>query len=59
MKMMKREHYKLRYEDLRTAKRVKEEEKRWERFLIDRAEFDENVGKTFDTYEFMMRNERY
>jgi hypothetical protein len=59
MKMMKREHYKLRYEDLRTAKRVKEEEKRWERFLIDRAEFDENVEKTFDTYEFMMRNERY
>ena len=59
MKMMKREHYKLRYEDLRTAKRVKEEEKRWEKFLIDRAEFDENVEKTFDTYEFMMRNERY
>ena len=59
MKMMKREHYKLRYEDLRTAKRVKEEERRWEKFLIDRAEFDENVEKTFDTYEFMMRNERY
>jgi len=56
MRILTREHFKIRMEGLRDAKREREAEKRWERFLLDRAEFDANVEKTFDTYEFMMRN---
>jgi len=56
MRILTREHFKVRMEGLRDMKREREAEKRWERFLLDRAEFDANVEKTFDTYEFMMRN---
>jgi hypothetical protein len=54
MKVMQREHYAKRFEQLREIKREKEEANRWNRFLIDRAEFDEALANSLDTYEFMM-----
>jgi len=56
MKMQTREHYRDRMADLRDQKRAREEAKRWERFLMDRAEFDEEIFS--DVYDYMMRNER-
>lgn len=40
----------------REIKRQKEEEKRWERFLLDREAFDDAVEAILDSYEFMMLN---
>jgi hypothetical protein len=54
-KMMTREHYAKRFEGLRQTKRDREEAKRWNRFLIDRAEFDELLELELDVYELMMK----
>jgi hypothetical protein len=56
MKMMNREHYRDRYAALRDTKREREEAKRWERFLMDRTEFDAEMQEQLDTYEFMMQS---
>jgi hypothetical protein len=56
MKMMNREHYRDRYAALRDMKRDREEAKRWERFLMDRTEFDAEMQQQLDTYEFMMQS---
>jgi len=58
MKVLTREHYRDRYAGLRDMKREKEEAKRWERFLVDRAEFDAEMENMLDVYDYMMRNER-
>ena len=54
MRIQTREHYAKRFEQLREIKREKEEQNRWNRFLKDRAEFDEELANRLDTYEFMM-----
>jgi hypothetical protein len=41
---------------LRDLKREREQTKRWERFLLDRAEFDAEMQQQLDTYEFMMQS---
>jgi hypothetical protein len=56
MKKLNREHYRDRYAALRGMKHEREESKRWERFLMDRAEFDEHLERTLDVYEEMMQN---
>jgi hypothetical protein len=52
-KMEQRIHFRAAYEIFST-KREREAKKRWNRFLLDRAEFDEELAKRLDTYEFMM-----
>lgn len=54
MRIQTREHYAKKLEGLRATKREKEEQNRWNRFLRDRAEFDEELANRLDTYEFMM-----
>jgi len=56
MKRITREHYRNHYAAMRDVKRELEEAKRWEKFLIDRAEFDEELERTLDSFEFMMQN---
>lgn len=51
-----REHYRNHYAGLRDLKREREQAKRWERFLIDRTEFDAEMQQQLDTYEFMMQS---
>jgi hypothetical protein len=58
MKMQTREYLKSRFEHMREIKREREETRRWENFLIDRAEFDEAMEREMDVYELMMKNER-
>lgn len=58
MKMQTREYLKKRFEHLRERKREHEETQRWEKFLINRAEFDEAMERELDVYELMMKNER-
>jgi len=53
-KMQTREHFAKRFEGLRQTKRDREEAKRWEKFLRDRAEFDEELERSLDTFELMM-----
>ena len=55
-KRMTREHYRDRYAAMRDVKRELEEAKRWEKFLIDRAQFDEELARTMDVFEVMMLN---
>jgi len=54
MRIQTREHYRNRFADMRDIKRQKEEATRWNRFLKDRTEFDEELANRLDTYEFMM-----
>ena len=56
MKKMNREHYRQRYASLREMKHEREESKRWERFLMERTEFDEELERTLDVFEEMMQN---
>jgi hypothetical protein len=56
MKMQTREFHAKRFAGLREMKREREESKRWERFLVDRAEFDEHLKRTLDVWEEMMKN---
>jgi hypothetical protein len=56
MNWQKPDHYKKRFAALREMKREREESKRWERFLTDRALFDEGLEHTLDVYELMQRN---
>ena len=53
-KMTTREHYAMRFAQLRSIKQEKDEANRWQKFLKNRAEFDEELANRLDTYEFMM-----
>jgi phage/plasmid-associated DNA primase len=55
-KMTTREHYAMRFAQLRSIKQEKEEATRWQRFLKDRTEFDEELANRLDAYEFMMKS---
>jgi hypothetical protein len=54
-KMTTREHYAMRFAQLRSIKQEKEEANRWNRFLKDRAEFDDELARTLDVFEIMMQ----
>jgi hypothetical protein len=54
--MQTREFYAKRFAGLREMKKEREESKRWERFLVDRAQFDEELERTLDVWELMMQN---
>ena len=56
MRMQTREFYAKRFAGLREMKKEREESKRWERFLVDRAQFDEELERTLDVWELMMQN---